>query len=67
MAKDPARPFRVVSDTAVVRAVGTEFNIYRKAGQTIVTVVQGKVVVSQDSATNRSASAVSGNLICIGE
>lgn len=44
--KDPARPFRVESDTALVEAVGTRFNVYRQREQTVVTVVEGRVVVS---------------------
>jgi transmembrane sensor len=49
VAKDPERPFEVMSDTTSIRAVGTEFNVYRRHDQTIVTVVHGKVVVSADS------------------
>lgn len=45
VAKDIARPFRVISGEAVVRAVGTQFNVYRQDAQTIVTVVEGRVAV----------------------
>jgi transmembrane sensor len=44
--RDPQRPFRVISDTAVVRALGTQFNVYRRAGKTLVTVLEGRVAVS---------------------
>jgi transmembrane sensor len=44
--KDPTRPFRVDSGTAVVEAIGTRFNVYRKPDQTVVTVVEGRVAVS---------------------
>jgi transmembrane sensor len=44
--KDPARPFRVISGTAVVEAIGTRFNVYRKQDQIVVTVVEGRVAVS---------------------
>jgi transmembrane sensor len=42
---DPARPFQVLVDTVLVEAVGTRFNIHRKADQIIVTVLEGKVTV----------------------
>jgi transmembrane sensor len=45
VAKDPARPFVVRSDSTRVRAVGTLFDVYRKATGTTVTVVEGRVVV----------------------
>jgi len=45
VAKDPARPFVVGSDRARVRAVGTEFDVYREAAGTTVTVVAGRVAV----------------------
>lgn len=40
-------PFRVYADDALVEAVGTQFDIYRKSTQTIVAVVEGIVEVSQ--------------------
>lgn len=45
VAKNPARPFVVRSDRMHVRAVGTEFDVYRKASGTVVTVVEGRVAV----------------------
>jgi transmembrane sensor len=52
VAPDPARPFRVLTDTGVVRAVGTQFNVYRKPGRTDVTVIQGRIAVTHaDAAT----------------
>lgn len=45
VAKDSKRPFTVSSDDVQVRAVGTEFDVYRRAEGTIVTVVEGKVMV----------------------
>jgi transmembrane sensor len=44
VAKEPARPFLVDSGGAQVRAVGTQFDVYRKAADTIVTVIEGKVL-----------------------
>ncbi|HEY5759470.1 MAG TPA: FecR domain-containing protein [Steroidobacter sp.] len=45
VAKDHARPFVVDSDGTLVRAVGTQFDVYRKREGTIVTVVEGRVAV----------------------
>jgi transmembrane sensor len=44
--RDPARPFRVISDGVTVQALGTEFNVYRRAGGTRVSVIEGAVSVS---------------------
>jgi transmembrane sensor len=43
--KNPLRPFIVSVDGTHVRAVGTQFDVYRKVSGTIVTVVEGKVAV----------------------
>src|SRR5579859_13788 len=40
---DAARPFIVHSGAASVRAVGTQFDVDRLSGETIVTVVEGRV------------------------
>jgi transmembrane sensor len=45
VAKDPTRPFIVGTAATQVRAVGTEFDVYKKIGGTVVTVVEGRVVV----------------------
>ena len=45
VAKNPIRPFIVSADGTHVRAVGTQFDVYRKASGTVVTVVEGKVAV----------------------
>jgi transmembrane sensor len=44
-AKDASRPFIVVSGDTQVRAVGTQFDVYRKSQGTVVTVVEGRVAV----------------------
>jgi transmembrane sensor len=51
VAKDPARPFRVLSDAAQIRAIGTRFSVHRKTGHTVVTVVEGRVAASKDNET----------------
>jgi transmembrane sensor len=45
VARDKLRPFRVQSVDAQVRAVGTQFDVYRKESGTTVTVVEGSVAV----------------------
>ena len=46
VAHDVHRPFRVQAGSAQVQAVGTEFDVYRMRGSTLVTVLEGQVVVS---------------------
>lgn len=43
--RDAKRPFRVMSGDAIIQALGTEFNVYRRAGGTTVSVVEGVVQV----------------------
>jgi transmembrane sensor len=50
VAKDAAKPFIVRSDSTRVRAVGTQFDVYRKADGTTITVVEGRVAVYEKSA-----------------
>lgn len=45
VAKDHARPFVVQSEDTRVRAVGTQFDVYRKVSGTQVTVLEGRVAV----------------------
>lgn len=45
VAKDKARPFIVRSDGTQVRAVGTQFDVYRRKNGTTVTVLEGRVAV----------------------
>ncbi len=47
--KDASRPFTVRADGALVRVVGTQFSVQRKAGGGTVTVLEGKVAVQQAS------------------
>jgi transmembrane sensor len=56
VAKNPARPFLVHADDTRVRAVGTEFDVYKKAGSTIVTVVEGRVAVYSSSTIVRDGN-----------
>ena len=45
VAKNSIRPFIVSADGTHVRAVGTQFDVYRRTSSTVVTVVEGKVAV----------------------
>lgn len=47
--KNPLRPFIVLAGGTVVRDVGTQFDVNRGADGTIVTVVEGRVSVSQST------------------
>jgi transmembrane sensor len=58
VAKDSARPFIVRSGDASVRAVGTQFDVYRKPAGTIVTVLEGSVAVSPARAGGHSEVAI---------
>jgi transmembrane sensor len=62
VAKDPHRPFIVRSDTMAVRAVGTEFDVYRKGGGMVVTVVEGRVAVIPRTAGLDVSGADSGSV-----
>lgn len=46
VAQNPARPFRVITEQAVIQAVGTRFNVRKDAGEVTVTVVEGVVEVA---------------------
>lgn len=46
VAKNPERPFEVVSGRTRIRDLGTQFDVNRSASRTIVTVVEGRVSVS---------------------
>jgi transmembrane sensor len=45
VAKRSNLPFRVHVNNTVVQAIGTEFNVYRKATGAIVTVMEGRVAI----------------------
>jgi transmembrane sensor len=46
VAKDPGRPFVVSVSSGEVVAVGTEFDVYQRADDTVVTLVEGRVNVT---------------------
>lgn len=45
---DRTRPFRVHSDGTLIQAVGTQFNVYRRASGTRVSVLEGTVKITAD-------------------
>lgn len=57
VSEDPTRPFRVDAGTAIVEAVGTRFNVYRQNAQTVVTVVEGRVAISQPKPSANASRA----------
>ena len=58
VAKDAHRPFWVRAGDATVKAVGTEFDVYRQPHDTVISVIEGRVAV-WDSAQQINASAPS--------
>lgn len=66
---DPAQPFRVHTDHAVIQAIGTQFDVYQHSGETRVSVIEGRVRIStpqsapQDSTAGQSASISSEGVI----
>jgi transmembrane sensor len=54
--RDPLRPFLVKTHGALVRAIGTEFDVNRRSTTTIITVVAGQVAVA-DTDSGISAGA----------
>ena len=55
---DPDRPFRVITEHAVVTAVGTQFNVRNVADDVVVTVVEGIVDVEATERDNNAAGHV---------
>jgi transmembrane sensor len=57
VAKDKQRPFIVHSGDATVRAVGTQFDVYRKDSGTTITVLEGRVAVYSSARTDQINTA----------
>lgn len=55
VAHDATRPFDVMTGNTTVRAIGTQFDVDRRADSTTVTVVDGRVAVFTDSRDPREA------------
>jgi transmembrane sensor len=56
VAKDPSRPFIVHTNNGIIRAVGTEFLVYKMDRSVLVTVIEGEVDVSNASRQGRPNS-----------
>ena len=66
VAQDAHRPFDVHADSIVVRALGTQFDIDRRATRTAVTVVEGRVaVIAADSRTGNLPVLSAGDRVII--
>ena len=57
VARNPARPFRVVAGSAEIVAVGTAFNVYAQRSRTVVTVLEGRVRVMREQSAGPQAPA----------
>jgi transmembrane sensor len=55
--KDKSRPFIVQAGAATVRAVGTQFDVYRKHSGTTVTVLEGRVAIYARASLRSPAAA----------
>jgi transmembrane sensor len=47
VAKDASRPFVVIAGGSEVRAVGTQFDVYKTADKVTVTLIEGKVAIKE--------------------
>lgn len=52
--KDPARPFRVLSGGAVIEVLGTQFNVQRRAAESKISVIDGRVRVDHGARDTRT-------------
>jgi transmembrane sensor len=59
--KEAARPFIVLSNGTRARAVGTQFDVYRKATGTTVTVLEGRVAVTEAAAAGATGTSGGGD------
>jgi transmembrane sensor len=70
VAKDHARPFTVQAGNASVTAVGTQFSVNREAGQVLVAVVEGQVLVASGAVPNEGGAekrpVVAGEQVLVG-
>ena len=64
---DATRPFRVIVGQTDVVAVGTQFEVYRRTGSTLVTVLEGRVSVGTSGSTNRRILVREGEQLQLGD
>ena len=60
VAKDTRRPFRVITEQAVIEAVGTQFSVRKGIDEVTVTVVEGLVEVSRKAGSAKAEVVVDG-------
>jgi transmembrane sensor len=60
--RDPIRPFRVNAGSAVVQAVGTQFNIYKHGDSATVAVIEGAVGIIRSGDGQALNSALSSGV-----
>lgn len=60
VAKDPLRPFWVRAGDTMVKAVGTEFDVYRLPHATIVSVTEGRVAVWRGTVADTESPMAQG-------
>jgi transmembrane sensor len=60
---EPTRRFRVVAGATNIVAVGTQFDVYRDRVSTVVTVVEGQVIVAADSTLRRTLHVTAGGQV----
>ncbi len=63
VARDLRRPFRVRTDQVTIQALGTEFNVYRQAQGTVVSVIEGRVRVSRHDGNGEAVEIGAGERI----
>jgi transmembrane sensor len=66
VAKDALRPFVVLSGDTRIRAVGTQFDVYKKQAGTTVTVLEGRVAVTSTPANSNGGGGESTDLHSVG-
>ncbi|MBS0419900.1 MAG: FecR domain-containing protein [Proteobacteria bacterium] len=57
VAKDPKHPFRVHTPQATIEAKGTEFNVRVSNGKTVVSLLEGRVLVTRNGPGQQSSTA----------
>ena len=66
VARDPQRPFQVIVGNTIVQAVGTQFNVYSRAHQTKVAVIEGTVQVFKRGEQSPASTAGSAHGTAVG-
>lgn len=62
VAHDTSRPFIVQSDGMKIQAIGTQFDVYRRASGTRVAVLEGLVQISRNNASQPAGTPADGSL-----